>query len=183
MQVSVTFRNTEAEDWFKDYVNDRLGKLRKYIDKPLEAHVIITVEKFRNVAEVNLLAKGVNINGKEEAKDMQLAFDSVIDKIERQIKKHKEKARNHKENAARLETKASLAEESLTASEELLDEPRQKLVETRRMVLTPMSADEALVQLEESKNMFIIFRDSFSERVNLIYRRDDGNYVLVEITG
>ena len=88
MQVSVTFRNTEAEDWFKDYANDRLTKTRKYLDKPLEAKVIMTVEKFRNVAEVSLIAKGMNIHGREEAKDMQLAFDSVMDKIEKQIKKH-----------------------------------------------------------------------------------------------
>jgi len=93
MQVSVTFRNTGSESWFKDYVTERLSKIQKYIDKPVEAHVVLSVEKFRNVAEVNIMAKGINLVGKEEAKDMQLAIDNVIDKIERQIKKHKEKSR------------------------------------------------------------------------------------------
>jgi len=178
MQVSVTFRNTEAADWFKDYVNESFQKLRKYLDKPLEAHVIISVEKFRNVAEVNLMAKGININGKEEAKDMQLAFDSVMEKIERQIKKHKEKIRNHKENSSRTE-----AAGPLETAEEFVDE-RPRFVETRKVALIPMSPDDAILQLEEAKkNRFVIFRDSSTERVSMIYRRDDGNYVLIETSG
>jgi putative sigma-54 modulation protein len=175
MQVSVTFRNTEAEEWFKDYVNDRLSKIRKYIDKPLDAHVIITVEKFRNIAEVNLLAKGININGKEEAKDMQLAFDSVIDKIERQIKKHKEKTRNHKESAEKREPVVVYADE--------YDEDQAaKVVETRKLVLTPMSLDDAVMQLEGNGGKFVVYRDSMSERVNVLYRKEDGNFGLIETT-
>ena len=77
MQVSVTFRNTGSESWFKDYATERLSKLQKYIDKPVEAHVVLSVEKFRNVAEINIMAKGINLVGKEEAKDMQLAIDNV----------------------------------------------------------------------------------------------------------
>src|SRR5512137_1774213 len=118
MQVSVTFRNTEAEDWFKDYANERLAKLRKFIDKPLEAHVIMTVEKFRNIAEVNLLAKGISINGKEEAKDMQLAFDIVMDKIERQLVRHKEKVRNHKDSSNKAGLGMSAAAEREEEGEE-----------------------------------------------------------------
>jgi putative sigma-54 modulation protein len=176
MQVSVTFRNTDAEGWFKDYVHERLGKLKKYIDKPIEAHVIITVEKFRNVAEVNFLAKGINIVGKEEAKDMQMAFDSVIDKVERQIKKHKEKTRNHKENASR---QASI-ESSVNTMDEEDDEDRPRVVETRKVILQPMSLDDAVLALDRSKNPFFIYRDISSENVTVLYRRDDGQYVLIE---
>ncbi len=175
MQVSVTFRNTEAEDWFKDYVNDRLSKIRKYLDKPLEAHVILTVEKFRNIAEVNLLAKGINLNGKEEAKDMQLAFDSVIDKIEKQLKKHKEKVRNHKENGTRRETA-----EAAPPADEFEDEQHPKVTETRRLVLTPMSLDDAVMKLETNNNRFVIYRDSMSEKVSVLYRKEDGNFGLIE---
>lgn len=176
MQVSVTFRNTEAEGWFKDYVNERLKKLKKYVDKPIEAHVILTVEKFRNVAEINLMAKGINIVGKEEAKDMQLAFDSVIDKVERQIRKHKEKARNHKENSAK---ETGIGEPApLLAEEE--DEDRPKLVETRKIVLQPMSLDDAMMALENSKNRLFIYRDLSSENVCVLYRQDGGDYILIE---
>ncbi len=176
MQISVTFRNTGSEDWFKDYITERLKKLQKYIDKPLEAHVVLSVEKFRNVAEVNLTAKGVSINGKEEAKDMQLAVDTVIDKIERQMKKHKEKLRGHKSNVRSSGPPAPLSAEEVTDEEPA----RLRIVETRRMILRPMSLDEAIMEMEESKNRFVIYRDSSSENIHVIYRRDDGAYALIE---
>ena len=176
MQVSVTFRNTEAEDWFKDYANERLAKLRKYIDKPLEAHVIMTVEKFRNIAEVNLLAKGININGKEEAKDMQLAFDIVMDKIERQLVRHKEKVRNHKENSA----KEAMNLSGLSVSREEAEQTNPSVVEMRRVILQPMSVDDAIMELEGSHSRFVLYRDSLTEKVMVLYRRDDGNYALIE---
>ncbi|MCX5840760.1 MAG: ribosome-associated translation inhibitor RaiA, partial [Deltaproteobacteria bacterium] len=103
MKISVTFRNTEGENWHKEYVDDRLKKMKKYIDRPVEAHVVLSVEKFRNVAEVNLIADGLNVNAKEESKDMHLAIDNAIEKIERHLKKHKEKSRGHKTNLTRSE--------------------------------------------------------------------------------
>jgi putative sigma-54 modulation protein len=177
MQVSVTFRNTGSESWFKDYVTDRLSKLQKYIDKPVEAHVVLSVEKFRNVAEINIMAKGINLVGKEEAKDMQLAIDNVIDKIERQIKKHKEKSRDHKANPNRSEEMGGLRAAAPASFDE---ESRLRIVETRRVVLEPMSLEEAILALEGSRNRFVIYRDSNSENINVIYRRDDGNFALLE---
>jgi putative sigma-54 modulation protein len=176
MQVSVTFRNTGSESWFKDYVTERLSKLQKYIDKPVEAHVVLSVEKFRSVAEINIMAKGINLVGKEEAKDMQLAIDNVIDKIERQIKKHKEKSREHKTNPSRTEEKGELR----TAPAAFEEESRLRVVETRRVVLEPMSLEEAIITLEGSRNRFVIYRDINSENISVIYRRDDGNFALLE---
>ncbi len=91
MNISVTFRNSEGEDWQKTYVQERIEKLKKYFDAPAEAHIILSTEKFRNVVEINLSANGWNVNAKEEDKDMHLAVDSCIDKIEKQLKKQKEK--------------------------------------------------------------------------------------------
>ena len=176
MQISLTFRNTDAEEWLKEHINKRVSKLRKYIDKPIETNMILSVEKFRNVAEMNVSAKGVTLNGKEEAKEMIVAVDNVIDKIERQLKKHKEKIRKHKENNAKSEniTMAEIAPES--------DEDEQpRIVEVRKVVLKPMSVDDAIMEMEESKNRFVIYRDVSSEKMNVIYRRDDGNYILIEV--
>jgi len=176
MQVSVTFRNTGSESWFKDYATERLSKLQKYIDKPVEAHVVLSVEKFRNVAEINIMAKGINLVGKEEAKDMQLAIDNVIDKIERQIKKHKEKSRDHKASPNRTEEMGGLRAAPVPFEEE----PRLRVVETRKIVLEPMSLEEAIIALEGSRNRFVIYRDSNSENISVVYRRDDGNFALLE---
>ena len=176
MQVSVTFRNTGSESWFKDYVTERLSRIQKYIDKPVDAHVVLSVEKFRYVAEINIMAKGISLVGKEEAKDMQLAIDNVIDKIERQIKKHKEKSREHKAGTNRPEDMGGLREAPAPFEEEL----KLRVVETRRVVLKPMSLDEAILEMESSRNRFVIYRDAHSENISVIYRRDDGNFALLE---
>jgi len=176
MRISLTFRNTEGEDWQKEYVDERLNKIKKYIDRPMDVHAILSVEKFRNVVEVNMIADGLNINAKEEAKDMRLAIDNAIDKIERQLKKHKEKIRGHKTNMTRAEGITAISGEMGESGEE----QETKLVETRKVVLKPMSLDDAVMEMDVSKQRFIIYRDSSSENVSLIYRRDDGNYTLIE---
>lgn len=176
MRISLTFRNTDGEDWQKEYVDDRLNKIKKYIDRPMDVHAILSVEKFRNVVEVNMTADGLNINAKEEAKDMRLAIDNAIDKIERQLKKHKEKIRGHKTNMTRAEGITVISGET----GEIEEEQETKLVETRKVVLKPMSLEEAVMEMDVSKQRFVIYRDSSSENVSLIYRRDDGNYALIE---
>jgi putative sigma-54 modulation protein len=177
MKISVTFRSAEGEDWQKEYVEERLNKLKRYIDNPVDARVILSVEKFRNSAEINLTANGLNINSKEEEKDMHLAIDNAIEKIERQLKKHKEKVRGFKSNHARSES----AEGEL-AGEESDESPQSKVVETRKIVLKPMSIEDAVMEIETSKNRFVIYRDSFTENVNVIYRREDGKFALLEIS-
>jgi putative sigma-54 modulation protein len=176
MRISLTFRNTEGENWQKEYVDERLNKIKKYIDRPMDVHAILSVEKFRNVVEVNMIADGLNINAKEEAKDMRLAIDNAVDKIERQLKRHKEKIRGHKTNMTRAEGILAIGGE-MGESEE---ERETKLVETRKVVLKPMSLEDAVMEMDVSKQRFIIYRDSSSESVSLIYRRDDGNYTLIE---
>ncbi len=177
MKISVTFRSAEGEDWQKEYVEERLNKLKRYIDNPVDARVILSVEKFRNSAEINLTANGLNINSKEEEKDMHLAIDNAIEKIERQLKKHKEKVRGFKGNHGRGES----AEGEL-AGEEGDESPESKVVETRKIVLKPMSIEDAVMEIETSKNRFVIYRDSSTENVNVIYRREDGKFALLEIS-
>jgi putative sigma-54 modulation protein len=178
MKVTVTFRNTEGENWQKEYVEERLGKLKKYIDNPVEARVILSVEKFRNTAEINLMSNGLNINSREIEKDMHQAIDNVIEKIERQLKKHKERIRDFKNNQSRSDMSDREA-----AGEEGEELPAAKVVETRKVVLKPMSIEDAIMEIETTKNRFVIYRDSSSETVNVIYRRDDGRFTLLEITG
>jgi putative sigma-54 modulation protein len=133
------------------------------------------MEKFRNFAEINLSSNGWNINAKEEAKDMHLALDSCIEKIEKQLKKQREKIREHKPKSIRRGKEKS--EEGGGEEEE---SNISKIAETRKVILKPMSFDEAIMEIEGTKDRFIIYRDSSSENVSLIYRRDDGNYALIE---
>ena len=174
MKISVTFRNGEGENWQKVYAEERIQKLNKYLDAPAEAHIIVSMEKFRNVTEINLSSNGWNINAKEEAKDMHMALDNCIEKIEKQLKKQREKVREHKPKSIRR------GQEKLAPGEETEDTTVNKIAETRKIILKPMSFDEAIMEIEETKDRFIIYRDSSSENVTLVYRRDDGNYTLIE---
>ena len=177
MQTSFTLRNMEAGEWLKDYVSKKLARIERYIDKPVSAHVILSVEKFRNVAEIKLSARNITLQGKEEAKEMTLAVDNVIDKIERQMKKYKGKTRNHKDVASVGESMGP-GEPSAEEYDEYDENP--EVVETRKVVLKPMSLEDATLEMDESRNRFVIYRDSSSESVSVIYRRDDGKYVLIE---
>ncbi len=176
MKISVTFRNANAEeDWQREYTEEKLKKLRRYIDDPVEAHVVLSVEKFRNTAEINLSSNGLSINGREQEKDMRTAIDNAVDKIERQLKKRKEKNRVSKTDTIReIEANHDL---QLDESAEMSD---RKVVEVRKIVLSPMSIDDAVLEMETSKNRFLVYRDSSTENVSVIYRRDDGKFVLLE---
>lgn len=176
MKISVTFRNTEDEGWQTEYVEDRVKKLNKYIDAPADVHVVLTVEKFRNVAEINVMTNGLNIIGKEESKDMHLAIDNAVEKIERQLKKHKEKIRLHKNNV--LKEGEEMDVEAFPA--EMEEIAGGKIVETRKIILKPMSLDDAVLEMDSTKNRFVVYRNATSENVNVIYRRDDGGYLLIE---
>lgn len=176
MKISVTFRNAdEAENWQREYAEEKLKKLKKYIDDPVDARVILSVEKFRNTAEINLSSNGLNVNSREEDKDMHTAIDNAIEKIERQLKKHKEKVRDQKTGAVRG---GGAGFESMPEDGEDLSDV--KIVETRKIVLEPMSIDDAILEMETTKNIFLVYRDSLTEDVNVIYRRDDGKFVLLE---
>jgi putative sigma-54 modulation protein len=175
MKISVTFRNTEGDDWHKEYIDQKLKKLEKYLDTPVEARVVLSVEKFRNVAEVNLMANGQTLNAKEEAKEMNLAIDNAVEKIERQLKKRKERTRGHKTNASRLE---GAAPREVYQDDDEAQEVR--IVEMRKVVLKPMSLEDAIMEIDASRNRFVVYRDSSTEKVSIIYVRDDGKYALIE---
>jgi putative sigma-54 modulation protein len=94
IKVSVTFRHTEPTDALKHYAEDKLHKLGKYFDRPLEAHVVLAVEsRERQVAEVTVQARGMTIHGREETEDLYSAIDLLMDKVEQQIRKYKTKTR------------------------------------------------------------------------------------------
>ena len=96
MQTSVTFKNLDPSENLKSYVKDKLDRFDKYLYNPAEANVVLSVEKFRHIAEININGDRLNINGKEETVDMYSAIDMALDKLEKQIKKNKQKIREHR---------------------------------------------------------------------------------------
>ena len=178
MKITMTLRGGGDESWQKEYTEEKVKKLEKYIDTPADVQVVLQVSKFRNIADINLIANGININSKEEAKDMRLAIDNAIDKLERQIKKHKQKIREHKpvdklKQFVKEEAEIDEGEESATS----------RVVESRKLLLTPLSLEDAILQIEETNSLFIVYRDTYTENVHVIYRREDGSLAVIETNG
>ncbi len=177
MQVAVTFRHMETSDPIKSYVEEKLTRVKKYIDEPIDAQATLTVEKkIRHLAEINILAKGITIKGSEETNDMYSAIDAAVDKIERQLKRYKEKLKDHKPSSGREREieKTIFAAESI---EEGGGEP--VIIRSRSFPVKPMSVEEAVMQMDLLDKEFLVFTDAGTEEINVVYRRRDGNYGLI----
>jgi putative sigma-54 modulation protein len=172
MQTSVTFKNLDPSDPIRSYASDKLNRLDKYFHNPCEASVVLSVEKFRHIAEINIKGDRLAINGKEETEDMYSAIDMVLDKLEKQIKKNKQKIRERRPGKAKPKT--GLGETILREED---DEP--SLV-VKNIEFKPMDVDEAVMQMNLMEDNFLVFTNARSDRVNVLYRRKDGNYGLIQ---
>ncbi len=180
MQVSVTFRNMESKEVWRDYVEEKISKLKKYLDYPLEANVVLTTEKHRQIAEVNLVANRLTINAREETEEMASAIDGMVEKLERQLLKYKEKIRRHKVNAATPESDWRMNVYSAESFEEGM-EPR--VVKSKKLRVRSLSVEEAALQMELLNYEFYIFTNTDSQHLNILYRMKDGQYGLIEPQG
>jgi putative sigma-54 modulation protein len=102
MRISVTFRHMDHNDALKEYATEKLGKIKKYLYSPGEASVVLSVEKHRNIAEITISADKTTLMGKEVTDDMYSAIDMVINKIEKQARRHKEKLTDHNKESVRI---------------------------------------------------------------------------------
>jgi putative sigma-54 modulation protein len=180
MQVSVTFRNMESKEIAREYVQEKIAKLKKYLDTPLEANVVLTTAKHRQIAEVNLLANRLIINAREETEDMFSAIDGVMDKLERQLLKYKEKIKRRKINSSLPESNWQM---NVFSPESFEEGASPRLIRSKRLLVQPMSVDEAALQLELLNNEFYIFTNVESKSLNIIYRMKDGHFGLIEPQG
>jgi putative sigma-54 modulation protein len=177
MQTSVTFKNLDPTDTLKSYVRDKLDRFDRFLDNPAEANVVLLVEKFRHIAEININGDRLTINGKEETNDMYSAIDMVLDKLEKQIKKNKQKIRERRPgvNAKNM----GLMEADINfPDEELVSEVKIKNIEYK-----PMDVEEAVLQMDLLSNNFLVFTNASSDQVNVLYRRKDGHYGLIQPNG
>lgn len=179
MEINVTFRHTEPVESLKAYAEEKVAKIRKYLDFPLEAHIVLSVEKFRHLADVTLSLNGTRIKAVEQTDDMYSAIDQVMDKIERQVKRYLSKNRSRRpENLRSGEVTAREDTEEATALSQ--DEP---VIEVEKMTAKPMDAEEAAMQLNLSKQDFLVFRNARTKEINVVYKRRDGNLGLIEPVG
>lgn len=173
MQTSVTFKNIAPSDPLRDYVTGKLNRLDKYLNHPAEATVVLSVEKHRHIAEVNISGDRLSINGKESTEDMYAAIDMVLDKIDAQVKKSKEKQWARRGTKAKGKNRMPATEETSTAG----SEPQVFIEEIE---YKPMDVDEAILQMNLTEHAFLMFTNARTDRINVLYRRTDGNLGLIQ---
>lgn len=175
MKLTINGRNIEVTDALKTTIEKKMGKLDKYfnLSGPVEAYVKLEVVREQHIVEVTLFVGGMILRAEERLNDMYASIDEVVDKLERQIHKYK----------TRVNRKMREASEVSAIDRNALEDERQnepRIVRTKRFSMKPMSPEEAVLQMELLGHSFYVFIDDVSDEVNVVYKRKDGNYGLIE---
>ena len=181
MQFSVTGRNITVTPALRNYAESKLTRLHRFVDALGTAHVVLSVEKHRQVAEVTLTVRDLILRAEESSPDLYASIDKVADKLERQVLRYKEKLAAHGGREGRGPAAAERAARMGMEEEGAGGEPR--VVRVKRFALKPLAVEDAIVQMELLGHTFFVFRNAGTEEVNVIYRRQDGTYGLIEPEG
>lgn len=178
MQVNITFRHLEPTEALKSHVRGRVEHVQRYFDRPTEAHAVLHVENLHHHAEITVKAGRFLLRGTAKTPDMYASIDAATEKIERQLKKHKERIQDHKTPARPflpVEVRHDVLDAIATP-----EKPRHKVVRTEQFEARPMYVDEAVVQLDLLNAKFFVFQNAEDGAINVVFKRDDGNVGLIE---
>jgi len=178
MQISVTFKNLDPSDHLKSYVQNKLNKLDKLLDNPAEANVVLSVEKIRHIAEIKITGDRLNINCREKTNDMYSSIDMAMDKLEAQIKKNKQKIKSHRSGSRAdfRETQSDMEPFASPSSEEV----PETQIRVQTIDFKPMDVEEEILQIELVPDNFMVFTNSRTGQVNVLYRTKDGGLGLIQ---
>jgi putative sigma-54 modulation protein len=174
MQTSVTFKNLEPSEPLKSYVKNKLDKLDKLLDNPAEANVVLSVEKIQHIAEIKVTGDRLNINCREKTGDMYSSIDKALDKLEKQIKKNKQKIKNHRQGSR------SEVREMRDTSDTFPDEGINPRIRIENIEYKPMDIEEASMQIELIPDNFLVFTNARTNQINVLYKRKDGDLGLIQ---
>jgi putative sigma-54 modulation protein len=179
MNIHITGRQLDVTSPIKSYAESKLKKLNRFIDGITDIHVILSVEKYRQIAEVNVHSRGnTYLTAVEESNDLYVSIAQAIDKIEAQAKKQQAKRIGRKRRAGRKEASGTF--QVLAREEDTTPETTARIIESRRFIIKPLSIEEAVEQIEDDGLEFLVFRNAGNDKVNVIYKRPDGNYGLID---
>lgn len=173
MQVTVIGRHIEVTDALKQYATEKFTRLEKYLPKTIQAIITLSVVKrVHHMADAVIKSNGILIQASEETEEMYSAIDLLVEKIERRVRRYKEKLVDHKHQTGKAE--------SAPAAPLSPEDRIPQIIKTKRFDLKPMLPEEAVMQMELLDKDFFIFSNAGSGLVNVIYRRKDGNVGLIE---
>lgn len=177
MQVNITFRHLESTDALKAHARDKVEHIQRYVDRPTEAHVVLYVENLEHHADINLKAGPFMLRGRAKSADMYASIDAAAERIERQLKKHKEKLKTFKP----VERPNGFT--PIDVHHDVLDVkrgPADRVVKRTTFQAKPMTLDEAVLQLDLLNGQFFVFQDAGDRAIGVVYRRDDGHLGLIK---
>ena len=176
MIITISGKNIEVSDYLEELINKKVNKLDKYFPEDTQAHVTLSVERNRHIAEVTIPYDGGIIRAEEITGDMYASVDNVLDKLEKQILRHRTRLEKS------LRSGAFKYDEPLYSGEfeEFDEDAGPRIVRVKRFNIKPMSEEEAMLQIELLGHSFYVFMNSATEQINVLYRRKDGNYGLIE---
>ena len=169
MKVTITGRHIKLDDDIRSHADEKMHKAETYFDRIIEGHMILSAEKHRRIAEVTLSAKGAVFHAQEVTEDIYASIDGVMEKVDTQIRRHKEKLNDRKHQR----------KEFLPVDEEDLEEEIE-IVRVDKFASKLLTPQEAAVQMDLEGDDFIMFSNSQTNQVNVVYRRKDGNYGWIE---
>ena len=171
MRVTVIGKNINVTPALKEIVEKKISKLDKYFQPDTEARATLTVQKNRQILEVTIPFNGVILRCEEATDDMYKSIDLVEAKLERQIRKQKTKLQRRNNESLRFNSIKEIAVE---------DDEDGEIVKVKKFNIKPMNTEEAILQMELVQHNFFVFKDADTNNVNVIYKRKDGNYGLLE---
>lgn len=169
MKVNIVGKNLEVSDYLRDLTNKKIAKLERYLKPDTLVSVTLAVERSRHICEVTIPFDGIVLRAEEVTGDMYASIDNVLDKLERQIRRHRTKL------ARDLRAGIEFPPEDAAA-----EEPHREIVRTKRFAYKPMSVEEAVLQMDLLGHSFYVFTNADTDQVNVLYLRKDGNLGLIE---
>ncbi len=171
MNIIINGRHLDITPAIRSYSEDKIKKFDKYIPNINEAIVTLSVEKYRHKAEVLLRVNGVMLQAESVTEEIYSSIDEVAEKMERQVKKHKEKITSRRKDSR---------QEPAAVPEEGLPDTTEPIIRRKKLEMKPMSPEEAVMQMDLEGKSFLVFINDKTSDINVIHKSNNGDCVLIE---
>lgn len=192
MQLNITFRHFEPIDSLKNYAREKVERANKYLDRAGEAHVVLSLERHLHHADITITSGPFVLRGREKSEDMYASIDLAMDKIERQLRRYKERLKHHhgqdrvhhrQDLVAHLKVRHDVVEMPNPEEAPHTTETPARVIKTNDLLVKRLNVDEAIMQMDLMNNDFLVFTNVATAEMNVVYRRKDGHYGLIEASG
>ena len=172
MKYNIRGNKIDVTEAIEEYLKTKLSKVEKYFDDSIEAKAVISAKGLEQKVEVTIWSGKYNIRAEETHTDLYAAIDLVVDKLEKQLKKYKSKIQDSKYKGPK--------EEYIPEIDDLMEEDEQIIVRRKEVFLKPIDEEEAITQMELLGHSFFVFKNVETDKINVVYKRKDGDYGIIE---